>query len=126
MKLMAEVNSRIFRCQCMACYECGRTQDAPYRQNEAFTCVFAKKWESILDTYKISYQFYQLDEDVDEAKVMQEISHDMMGPRLQINTDIVNVGIDDLWRNVAYGRGLSRDGLRTHCKSRGRLRMLFE
>jgi hypothetical protein len=123
---MAEVNSKIIQCQCVACYECGRTQDAPFRQNEAYTCIFAKKWESILDTYKISYRFHQVDDSADDVRFMQEISHDMMGPRLQINTDIVNVGYDDLWRNVAYGRGLARDGLRTHSKSRNKLRLLFE
>ena len=125
-KLMTEVNEKIIKCQCMACYECGRTTDAPFRQSESFTCIFAKKWEGILDSYNISYSFYQLSEDEDEQQFMHDITHPTMGPRLELNTDIVNVGYDNLWRNVAYGRGLARDNLRPFSQSRNKLRRLFE
>ena len=124
--LMAEVNMDIVRCQCMACYECGRTDDAPFCQSEALTCRFAPKWEAILESYQISFAHHLLPEHHDEEKFMRDITDRTMGARLMIDADIVNIGHDDLWRNVAYGRGLARKDTRPFTKSRNKLRFLFE
>lgn len=125
-RLMTEVNRKIVNCQCMACYECGRTEEAPFCQREAHICRFVPKWEAILDSYQLKYEHHQLLDHHDEVEFMSDINHSAMGPRLMIDTDIVNIGHDDLWRNVAYGRCLARKDLRPFTQSRNKLRFLFE
>lgn len=123
--LMVYVNENIVKCECMACYETGRTQDAPYRQTEGDACSFSSSWEEILATYQINFLFHRIPDDSDEVQFMKDISNRATGPRLMLDTDIVNVGHDQHWRNVALGRRVSR-GSDPFTEARNKLRHLLE
>lgn len=124
-ELMLYVNEKIVKCECMACYETGRTQDAPFRQADGYVCSFASSWEEILETYQINFQFHRIPDDSDEVQFMKDISSRSTGPRLMLDADIINVGHDEHWRNVALGRRVAR-GSDPFTEERNKLRHLLE
>jgi hypothetical protein len=122
---MVFVNERIVKCECMACYETGRTQDAPFRQADGYPCIFSTSWEEILETYQIRFQHHRIPDDSDEVQFMKDVSTRATGPRVMLDTDIVNVGYDDHWRNVALGRRVTR-GSNPFSDARNKIRHLLE
>lgn len=124
-ELMVFINEKIVKCECMACYETGRTQDAPHRQTEDYVCSFSSSWEEILQMYEINFKFHRIPDDSDEVEFMKDISTRATGPSLMLDTDIVNVGHDEHWRNVALGRRVAR-GRDPFTEARINLRHLLE
>jgi hypothetical protein len=125
-ELMAAINQRIVHCKCLVCYETGRTTDAPFAQAEALTCSFAVSWEDILKKYQLKFEYHAIPADQTEEEFMDAVTTHIMGPRMMYDTDIVNLGHDDLWRNVALGRGLARRDFRPYTVGRNKLRFLFK
>lgn len=123
---MAEVNQKIVHCSCLACYETGRAKDAPFGQTAALSCIFAKSWEEILTMYSISFRYHELPQDEDEVQFMRNITYRATGPRLMYEANIINVGHDNLWRNVALGRDLARNDILPFSEPRNKLRLLFK
>jgi hypothetical protein len=124
--LMTEINKRLVNCKCMACYETGRTTDAPFGQAEARTCIFVPAWEDILKKYQVRFEYEPIPDGQTEEEFMDSITTHSMGPRYMLETDIVNIGPDDLWRNVALGRGVGRTDNRPYTVPRNKLRFLFK
>lgn len=124
--LMAEINEKIVHCDCLTCYETGRANEAPFAQAQASICKFAPSWENILKKYQLKFEYFNIPADQNEEDFMRGMTTRSMGPRVMLDTDIVNVGHDDLWRNVALGRGLGRRDFRPNTTPRNKLRFLFK
>jgi hypothetical protein len=122
---MLFVNQKIVKCECRACYETGRCSDAPFRQTEEHICKFSGSWEGILDTYEIKFQYHCIPDDSDDVQLMKDITTRAKGPCVMLDTDIVNVGYDDHWRNVALGRRVAR-GSNPFSEVRNKIRHLLE
>lgn len=124
-ELMLYVNEKLAKCQCMSCYETGRTQEAPFRQADGYTCNFTIFWEEILNTYDIKFQHHRIPDDTDDVQFMKDITNSIAGPRFLLDTEIVNIGYDEHWRNVALGRKLAH-GSDPFTDSRNKIRHLLE
>lgn len=123
--LMHQINQSLFHCKCVACYETGRSNEMSRSHLNGVYCSFARNWENILSAYNITFE-YKCTDDADVDSLMSDITDPLMGPRIpKAPTYIINLGKDDLWRNVAYGKPLTRRDFNPFSEPRERLRYLF-
>jgi hypothetical protein len=124
-ELMAVLNNKLFCCNCSACFETKRCEDPPFGQLTANVCIFTPNWENILKKYNISFEYRMIAEETEDS-VLAEITDPLMGVRLSnVRSDLVNFGQDEFWRNVAYGKSLSKRDCKPFSESREKIRFLF-
>lgn len=120
---MASFNRKVVHCKCLACFETERCLEAPCSQAHAFVCSFAPAWECLLGMYRLSFKHKTVEHDLEEY--MARNNDPVTGARVRSSAAIVQVGRDDLWRNVAYGEPITQDDLDLRNIARERLAMLF-
>ena len=123
--LMTSINKSRIRCRCDACRETFRWDgDPPSSQRDAFSCRFVSFWENVLGKYRITFEYKATQEG--EPPLKAEDVHPLMGPRLtEVQSALVNVGHDDLWRDVALGATSTRADNNPFSPIRARIRLLF-
>lgn len=124
--LMYQINKQTINCKCQACYETGRNDELSGSSTSGFLCSFVRKWEILLDAYKISYVFIK-SEDLIEDDIVSESKDPIMGPYLPTaHTFLVHYGETDMWLNVVYGRPLVRNDNNPQSEPRKRLSEFFK
>jgi len=123
--LMASINKARIRCRCDACRETFRWDgEPPSSQRDAFSCRFVGFWEDVLGKYRITFEYRPTPED--EPPLAPEHFHPVMGARIaDAPSALVNVGPDNLWREVALGAPATRNDNDPFSPIRARIRLLF-
>ena len=140
-KFMVMYNQRIVHCKCLACFETGRCSEAPFSQAYAYACSFVPSWENLLKKYRISFEYKRIGGDLDkymarlrtnrvpsgyaDSAIIQEISVIRASSRCELTPASVQLGEDDMWREVVYGGPITQDDLDLHNANRQKLAMLF-
>ena len=140
-KFMVMYNQRIVHCKCLACFETGRCSEAPFSQTYAYACSFVPSWENLLKKYRISFEYKRIGGDLEkymatlrmnrvpsgyaDSAIIQENPVIRLSSLCELTPACVQLGEDDMWREVVYGGPITQDDLDLHNANRQKLAMLF-
>ena len=121
-RLMERINKEIVRCDCAACHETGRAPHITSGARPSVPCQFCQYWEELLRKYRIPFEYVIFDSG---ARLPYKMRKDS-GACIERESAIVNVGKDDLWRDVAYGTPVSQQDNDPDSAICSKIRALFQ